>query len=416
VTVTNPDTQSGTGTGVFTVNAGPTVTSTTPNSAVQGATNLNVTVTGTNFVTGATANFGTGITVNSTTFVSATSLTANITISAVATTGARNVTVTNPDQGAGTGTGVFTVTAGANTDPAITSSGVSPVTGDTVTTYTFTLVYTDANNDAPAAGYPKVYIGDADGVFAYTMTLDTAATDPLLRDGNYANGEQYVYRADLGAALDIRYYFEVQAATGVTTIVSTPPVVNPAVSLLYSQNLVGVPKDLGAGAPYSTTLGDDTAYPWCQTYVSTGLLTGSYVDCTNGNLQTGKGYFIWATLSGGRLDAVGRVNVATATFDIPLQAGWNLISNPYTERMALQAAAPNPRCTVVRNGVESADFSAAVTSNWVGSTIYDWQATVNGYVGHIFNGTPPAVLEPWKGYWIYVPDSTFTTMSLRVYR
>jgi hypothetical protein len=69
---------------------GPSLTSASPSSADQGATNDNVTITGTNFVSGATAAFsGTGIIVNSTTYVSATQLTANITILGTATTGTR---------------------------------------------------------------------------------------------------------------------------------------------------------------------------------------------------------------------------------------------------------------------------------------------------------------------------------------
>ncbi len=110
VTVTNGDAGVGTGTNVFTVNAAPTVTSTSPSSRGQGAASQTITINGTGFINGASVAFsGTGITVNSTTYVSSTSLTATITISGSASTGARNVTVTNPDGGTGTGTSVFTV-------------------------------------------------------------------------------------------------------------------------------------------------------------------------------------------------------------------------------------------------------------------------------------------------------------------
>ncbi len=103
LTLTNGDGSSATKTGAFTVNAAPTVTSTSPSAGDRGATNYDVTTTGTNFVSGAAATFsGSGITVNSTTFVSATSVTANITILGTATTGARSVTVTNPDGGSAT--------------------------------------------------------------------------------------------------------------------------------------------------------------------------------------------------------------------------------------------------------------------------------------------------------------------------
>ena len=97
----------------------PTVTSTSPSVSDQGASGENVTITGTGFMSGAAATFsGAGITVNSAAFVSATSLTANITIAGAASTGARSVTVTNPDGDIATGTNVFTVNAG----PAIAST------------------------------------------------------------------------------------------------------------------------------------------------------------------------------------------------------------------------------------------------------------------------------------------------------
>ena len=90
----------------------PTVTSTTPSSRDAGAVNQDITITGNTFEANATVLFSNpGITVNSTTFVNATTLTANISISPTATLGAVDVTVVNPDGGFGTGTGVFTVNA-----------------------------------------------------------------------------------------------------------------------------------------------------------------------------------------------------------------------------------------------------------------------------------------------------------------
>jgi hypothetical protein len=140
VTVTNPDAGNGSCSSCFIVNTAPTVSSTSPSSRGQGASNQNITVTGTGFVSGATASFsGSGITVNSTTFVSSTSLTANITISASATTGAGNVTVTNPDAGNGSCGGCFTVNAG----PTITTpTSSSPITVQHGQSTTFTIVGT----------------------------------------------------------------------------------------------------------------------------------------------------------------------------------------------------------------------------------------------------------------------------------
>ncbi len=133
VTVTNTDSGVGSCTGCFTVNALPTVTSTSPSSRGQGATSQNIAITGTNFQSGANATFsGTGITVNSTTFNSATQVTANISIATGATTGARNVTVTNPDTGSASCTGCFTVNVGPTTtsmNPSSGSQGAGPGDG-----------------------------------------------------------------------------------------------------------------------------------------------------------------------------------------------------------------------------------------------------------------------------------------------
>jgi hypothetical protein len=121
VTETNPDGGSDTAEGAFTVNGVPTVTSASPSSRAQGASNQTVTIKGTNFEngTGLAASFsGTGITVNSTSFVSSTEVSANVTIASNASTGARNVTVTNPDTTSATGTGAFTV----NALPTVTST------------------------------------------------------------------------------------------------------------------------------------------------------------------------------------------------------------------------------------------------------------------------------------------------------
>jgi hypothetical protein len=92
------------------------VTSAAPNSAVQGTTNLNVTVGGKGFKAGARAQWfvsGTnnpgGVTVNSTAFVNSTTLTANITVSSTATIGNFDIVVTNTDGRTGKGGELFAV-------------------------------------------------------------------------------------------------------------------------------------------------------------------------------------------------------------------------------------------------------------------------------------------------------------------
>ncbi len=196
VTVTNPDTGSGTGTGIFTVNLGPTVTSASPNMGVQGATALSVDITGTDFSAGSWAAgdvtfSGTGITVNSTTFNSATSLTANISIAAGATVGARDVTVRNPaDSGRGTGTSVFTVIVGTDTsaaaanatagDPSVVlTATIDPSSGSVdAGTVTFTVKSGPTTIGTVASGTVAANVATADfpltSVSAGTYTIEAA--------------------------------------------------------------------------------------------------------------------------------------------------------------------------------------------------------------------------------------------------
>ncbi len=121
----------------------PTVTSCSPNSLAQGAT-ANVVVTGTGLydteagINRLVAAFsGTLITVNSVTLNSITQATLNVTVNAAATTGLRNLTLTNPDGQSATGVGVFTVTGGSNPVPTLTlispSSATAGGAGFTIT-------------------------------------------------------------------------------------------------------------------------------------------------------------------------------------------------------------------------------------------------------------------------------------------
>src|SRR6202171_2918350 len=85
----------------------PTLSSVSPSSGTQGQT-VPVTLTGTNFASGATIGLsGTGITVSNTTVVGGTSITATFTIALNAPTGAQNVTVTSSGKTSGSQT--FTV-------------------------------------------------------------------------------------------------------------------------------------------------------------------------------------------------------------------------------------------------------------------------------------------------------------------
>ncbi len=144
VTYTNPAPGGGiSNAAIFTVNQPPnpvpTLSSVSPNTGQQ-SSSVPVTLTGTNFMAGATvAVSGGGITVSSVSVVNATTITALFTISGAAAVGDRDVTVTNIAPGGGTsGAQTFTVTIALNPVPVLES--VTPNSGNQGAAVNVTLV------------------------------------------------------------------------------------------------------------------------------------------------------------------------------------------------------------------------------------------------------------------------------------
>jgi len=128
----------------------PIVSSVFPSSGQRGET-LNVTITGLNFLPGASVSFEQGIAVNSVSFISSTQLVVNITIdqNARIETQGRTVTVTNPDGSSGSLADAFLViTPGAAPSPQITSVSIPSSALRDPTSITFTVNGTNFQNGA----------------------------------------------------------------------------------------------------------------------------------------------------------------------------------------------------------------------------------------------------------------------------
>ena len=161
---TNFNSATDSGTNLTVNNPAPTLTSISPTSGNTGQT-LNVSFTGTNFISGVTTvSFGANITVNTVTVNSGTNLTANITIGSGGATGPRNVSVTNPAPGGGTATlaNGFTVNnCTVNTTTSVASSLNPSMYGQSVT---FTATVTAASGSNPPTGSLNFVIaGDRPG-------------------------------------------------------------------------------------------------------------------------------------------------------------------------------------------------------------------------------------------------------------
>ena len=263
--------------------ARPTVGGVSPASAVQNTGNLNLIFTGTNFRSGATVAFsGTGITVNSVSVSSCTTLTANVSVASTAPTGARDVTVRNADQSAGTGTGLFTVNPADLTPPvisAVASSGVSTAgatitwtTGETSTSQVAYrpqggVTYTNTTLNSSLVTSHSVTLAGLAGATTYefhVMSTDAAGnTATSTPDGTFTT-RSYAYAT-----------LEAESGTLTSPMVSHNDFDTP---LAFNGNYIWTPPGTGintdgnptARAVYSVTLANAGTYTlWVRMYAAT---------------------------------------------------------------------------------------------------------------------------------------------------
>ena len=201
VTVANPD-GSVSNALSFTITApGPTLASLSPSSAPAGGAGFTLTVTGSNFVSGASVRWNGSA--RTTTFVSASQLTATIGSADIAAAGTAQVTVANPD-GSVSNALSFTITAPGPTlaslspssAPAggagftLTVTGSNFVSGASVRwngsarTTTFVsasqLTATIGSADIAAAGTAQVTVANPDGSVSNALSFTITAPGPTL--------------------------------------------------------------------------------------------------------------------------------------------------------------------------------------------------------------------------------------------
>ena len=154
----------------------PTVSSVSPNQAVQGQAITGVIITGTNLFGVTTVSFGSGITVTGFTVNSDTQITADITVGGSATVGTRDVSVTNA-AGTGTLTSGFTV----NQAPP-TISSASPNQGVQTQTLDVTI------SGTYFTGATAVSFGADITVNSFTVNSATQITANITIGGSAAAG------------------------------------------------------------------------------------------------------------------------------------------------------------------------------------------------------------------------------------
>ena len=146
----------------------PVVTSCTPNNGGQGDS-FEVLVKGSDFTATPTASFGAGISINYVTYQNQGRIKVGITISAFATPGLRDVTITNPDTQSDTLINGFTV----NTPPVgITVISCTPNNGNKNQTLNVTVAGTGFTATPTASFGAKIDVNSVTYISSTTLTVN----------------------------------------------------------------------------------------------------------------------------------------------------------------------------------------------------------------------------------------------------
>ncbi|MCK4454917.1 MAG: carboxypeptidase regulatory-like domain-containing protein [Thermoplasmata archaeon] len=114
-------------------------------------------------------------------------------------------------------------------EPNFVSDGLDPQVGDSLTNFEYRIQYSDRNNDAPAAGYPRVHILELGADIIGSPFI----MNPLSwvgAGGDYVAGRTYTYSTTLPVGSDYSYYFYAEdggALTNQTATLSGPLVTVP---------------------------------------------------------------------------------------------------------------------------------------------------------------------------------------------
>jgi outer membrane protein assembly factor BamB len=102
---------------------------------------------------------------------------------------------------------IWQFTTSENIPPTLTSQALVPEEGDANTNFEYRVIYTDLDDDPPGppSGFIRLHIDNETP--GRGMSIDTSSA-AYLQDGNYSNGEQYVYTTKLSMFCLHTYQFK----------------------------------------------------------------------------------------------------------------------------------------------------------------------------------------------------------------
>jgi hypothetical protein len=326
----------------FTVQPGvTTISQITPNIGVNGVVNLSVVITGqfTHFVTGMTANFGQGISVNgfaegadgTIAVNSATSATATLAIDASQVTaplGARNVTITDPTDGAITVVNGFTVQANTTTPPTIVYISPTSNASNVPTNTKVTVVFSEPMNAA-------------------TMTAANVAVTDSTVAGCYPSPSQALQQNAASPSLD--------ASGRVLTIT-----LNSLLAVGRTFDLTVNDSNAGAGQPIvSDQSGNHLGYNSCYAFTTGFAADNSGPTFVSANMAAGSSGV--PTNSPVILGFDKPINPATIPAGLSVTQGGNPVPGTWGYSSDFTQATFDPASNLTASTVYNVAYSAAVT-------------------------------------------------------
>jgi hypothetical protein len=290
------------------------------------------------------------------------------------------------------------------TAPGNASTGAGCPCG-TVVSYKIRYSTLKIVDDAATPGVGEIRFSDATAFTPPPTPLPAGSIQSVTVTGLLPNTPYY---------LAIKSVDEVPLTSPLSNVVnaaSNPPI--PSTNLLSGWNMVSVPMT-PSPADVATVFGSSVGIPVnVRKWVSTGSTnqTGSFVTLSaTDTVQPGIGYFLESPDDTRFLNPAGSANAA-ATFSISLQQGWNMVGNPYTKDVRLDATCVGRNggtgtCTAATNDANFKSYANAVGAGWVANSLYRWDG--NSYTFRTYNDPDPtlkAVLQLWQGYWLQVADA-----------
>ncbi|MHC4278155.1 MAG: hypothetical protein ACYSTI_12660, partial [Planctomycetota bacterium] len=273
--------------------------------------------------------------------------------------------------------------------------------------YDFSILFKDDTGESPKVE-PKLFLAHksipTEGANGDFFKYDLACTGETWGIGKICSTT-----LKLGPAAAHKFYFYAKKTDNVTEVrlPASGYTDGPTVQVLTNYEMLSAARDIE-----SENLGGSEAFNSTYTYrwVSFGTdidfnveFNGDWELVTPGSpggpAKAGEGYFVLKN-SSTLPELASSSDVTDPTYTYTLQAGWNIISNPYNGNVKLSDI------EVQKNSDTPVSWVAATgdPNNWIINGIYfydgsDWEDT---YSLESAGGSPDAELVPWLAYWVYL--------------